>query len=88
MLVLHALAKSLLGSRDFYQGLLNGLPALRRLPVLIIWGMKDSAFKPYQLARWQQLLPDAAVARVADAGHWPHEEDPRGVIEAIERFLN
>jgi haloalkane dehalogenase len=88
VLVLHALARSLLGSRDFYQGLLNGLPALQRLPVLIIWGMKDSAFKPYQLARWQQLLPDAAVVTLADAGHWPHEEDPQRVIEAIERFLN
>ena len=88
LLVLHALAKSLLGSRDFYQGLLNGLPALRRLPVLIIWGMKDSAFKPYQLARWQQLLPEAAVARLDEAGHWPHEEDPSRVIEEIARFLN
>lgn len=86
--VLHALAKSLLGSRDFYQTLLNGVPALRRLPVLIIWGMKDSAFKPYQLARWEQLLPGAAVARVADAGHWPHEEDPQRVIEEIGRFMN
>ena len=79
---------SLLGSRDFYQGLLNGLPALRRLPVLIIWGMKDRAFKPHQLARWQHELPDAAVVTLADAGHWPHEEDPRRVIEEIGRFLN
>ena len=88
VLVLHTLAKSLLGSRDFYQGLLNGLPALRRLPVLIRWGMKDSAFKPHQLARWQHELPDAAVVTLADAGHWPHEEDPRRVIEEIGRFLN
>jgi haloalkane dehalogenase len=86
--VLHALAKSLLGSRAFYQNVLDGIGALRRRPVLIVWGMKDSAFKPYQLARWQQLLPEATVAPLAGAGHWPHEEDPRGVIEAIERFLH
>ena len=68
MLVLHALARSLPGSRDFHQGLLNGLPAL--------------------LDRWQQLLPDAVVARLAGAGHWLHEEDPPRVIEEIARFLH
>jgi haloalkane dehalogenase len=86
--VLHALAVSLLGSRAHYQSLLDRLARLQRMPVLIVWGMKDSAFKPYQLDRWQRLLPDADVVRLADAGHWPHEEEPRRVVEAIERFLN
>ena len=52
VLVLHALAKSLLGSRAHYQSLLERIGALRNLPVLIAWGMKDSAFKPYQLERF------------------------------------
>jgi haloalkane dehalogenase len=87
VLVLHALARALLGSRAHYQSLLDRLGDLRRLPVLIVWGMKDSAFKPYQLERWQSLLPDATVARIDGAGHWPHEEEPARVIEAIARFL-
>lgn len=87
VLVLHALAKSLLGSRAHYQSLLDGIATLRRIPVLIVWGMKDSAFQPYQLERWQALLPEAQVARLADAGHWPHEEDPARVVAEIERFL-
>ena len=87
VLVLHTLAKALLGSRAHYQWLLDRLGALRRIPVLIVWGMKDSAFQPYQLARWQSLLPHATVARIEDAGHWPHEEEPAQVIAAIERFL-
>ncbi len=57
--VLHALAKSLLGSRAHYQALLDRIDALRRVPVLIIWGMKDTAFQPYQLERWRSLLPNA-----------------------------
>ena len=88
LLVLHALARSLLGSREHYRGVLTGMPALRRLPVLIVWGMKDTALKPAQLARWQQLLPGATVAKLAAAGHWPHEEDPHRVIEEIGRFMN
>lgn len=87
VLVLHALAKALLGSRAHYQSLLDALPSMR-VPALVLWGMKDSAFKPYQLARWQALLPSATIIRLDQAGHWPHEEEPARVIEAIERFLN
>lgn len=87
ILVLHALARALLGSRAHYQSLLDRIDALRRVPVLIVWGMKDTAFRPYQLERWRSLLPHAAVARIDGAGHWPHEEEPARVIEAIERFL-
>jgi haloalkane dehalogenase len=85
--VLHALAKSLLGSRAHYQSLLDRIDALRRLPALIIWGLKDSAFKPYQLERWRTLLPDARVVTIDEAGHWPHEEAPGVVIDAIESWL-
>ena len=57
------------------------------IPVLIVWGLKDSAFQPYQLARWQSLLPHATVTTIDAAGHWPHEEEPALVIAAFQRFL-
>ena len=85
--VLYALAKALLGSRAHYQSLLDRLAALRQVPVLIVWGMKDSAFQPYQLERWRGLLPEAQVVELRGAGHWPHEEEPAAVIAAIESFL-
>lgn len=85
--VLHTLANALLGSRAHYQSLLDRLGALRQMPVLIIWGMKDTAFQPYQLERWRALVPNAVVVAVPGAGHWPHEEEPAAVIAAIERFL-
>jgi haloalkane dehalogenase len=87
VLVLHAMAKSLLGSRAHYQWLLDRIGALRRMPVLIVWGMKDSAFQPYQLERWQSLLPDAQVVKIEGAGHWPHEEEPGRVSDALARFV-
>ena len=87
VLVLHALARALLGSRAHYQSLLERIERLRDVPVLIVWGMKDSAFPPYQLERWQRLLPTAQVAKIEGAGHWPHEEEPGRVIAAIEGFL-
>jgi haloalkane dehalogenase len=87
VLVLHALAKSLLGSRAHYQSLLDRIERLSGLPVLIVWGLKDSAFQPYQLERWRRLLPNAQLETIEGAGHWPHEEEPARVAAAIERFL-
>jgi haloalkane dehalogenase len=87
ILVLHALAKSLLGSNDFFASLWRDAERLRRYPTLIVWGLKDSAFPPYQLERWRRLLPPARVVALEDAGHWPHEEDPARVIREIQSFL-
>jgi haloalkane dehalogenase len=86
-LVLHALARAINGSRDFYQQLWTRVGRLRQLPVLVIWGMKDTAFKPHQLDRWVSALPGATVVRLADAGHWPHEEVPDAVIDAIRGWM-
>jgi haloalkane dehalogenase len=68
--VLYPLAQSLLGSRRHLQSLLDRLSVLRALPVLIVWGMKDSAFRPYQLERWRTLLPNAGwpPSTVPDTG--------------------
>jgi haloalkane dehalogenase len=85
--VLHPLAKALLDSRAHYQSLLDRIGALRDLPVTIIWGCRDSAFKPYQLERWRVLLPSATVVEIAEAGHWPHEEAPEQVIAAMQAAL-
>lgn len=85
--VLHALAKALLDSRAHYQSLLDRIGRLADRPVTIVWGMKDTAFKPYQLDRWRSLLPGATVVELAGAGHWPHEEEPAHVAEAIRAAL-
>jgi haloalkane dehalogenase len=85
--VLHALAKALLDSQDFYADLWHDAERLRRLPSLMVWGLKDSALPPAFLDRWRALLPDARVAALEHAGHWPHEEDPARVIAEIEAFL-
>jgi haloalkane dehalogenase len=85
--VLHALARAMLGSRDFYLSLWSRANRLRDLPVLIVWGLKDSAFTPAVLAKWRERLPGATVVELADAGHWPHEEQPGDVVAAIAGWL-
>jgi haloalkane dehalogenase len=85
--VLHALARALKGSRDFYADLWRRADRLKDVPVLIVWGLKDSAFKPSLLAKWRGRLPHATVVELPAAGHWPHEEAPEAVIDAITRWL-
>lgn len=87
VLVLWPLARALLASSAFYGKLCSQIDTLRAIPTSIIWGLKDSAFRPDQLERWRKELPDAAVLALENAGHWPHEEAPAEVAEVIAAFL-
>lgn len=81
--VLFALATSLRGSSAFFDGLWHRRAGLARVPMSIVWGMKDTAFGPAILARWTDAFPHAHVTRLADAGHWPHEEQPTATADAV-----
>jgi haloalkane dehalogenase len=85
--VLWALARSLLGSSAFFDALWRERDKLANRPALIVWGMKDSAFRPNQLDRWRTALPGATVVEIENAGHWPHEEEPDRVVAALKDFL-
>ena len=82
-LVLFALAKALLGSSAFYQRLWDRRQNLSRVPMTIVWGVRDSAFVPAMLDRWINTFPHAKVARIEGAGHWPHEEQPQEFLRAL-----
>ena len=86
-LVLWPLARAILGSSSYYDSLWAQRDRLHDIPALIIWGMRDRAFRPSQLARWRTALPHARTVELRDAGHWPHEEAPERVREEVERFL-
>jgi haloalkane dehalogenase len=81
--VLFALARALAGSSAYYQGLWERRAALAGVPATVLWGMKDSALGPHLLERWAGFLPHAGVVRLADAGHWPHEEVPEEFVASL-----
>ncbi|HEX9565344.1 MAG TPA: alpha/beta fold hydrolase [Gemmatimonadaceae bacterium] len=87
VLVLWPLAHALLGSSAFYADLASRASALSSIPTRIIWGMRDTAFRPKQLERWRRLLPQANVIELDQAGHWPHEEAPSEVAQLVAEFL-
>jgi len=85
--VLWPLARALLGSSTYYERLWSTRERLREIPVLIVWGAKDSAFPPHNLERWTAALPHATVVELP-VGHWPHEEAPDDVLAAVRRFAS
>jgi pimeloyl-ACP methyl ester carboxylesterase len=58
-------------------------PQLRRwlprmhVPTLLIWGRHDRIIPPGVAGEWQQLLPDARLEIIDDAGHLLLDESPR-----------
>ncbi len=85
--VLWPLAHALLGSTAYYDSLWQRRGRLRDVPTLVVWGTRDPAFKPHQLARWRTVVPHARVLELP-VGHWPHEEAPDAVTAAVREFLN
>ncbi|HVU52566.1 MAG TPA: alpha/beta fold hydrolase [Polyangia bacterium] len=85
--VLYALALALTGSAAHYDGLWQRRAALAAIPSLVVWGLKDSAFRPRQLARGREALPHARVVELPGAGHWPQEEEPAAVLAALRDFV-
>ena len=85
--VLFALARALLASGSFYEGLWARRARLNGVPLQLVWGMRDSAFRPYLLERWQRTFPHAQTVEVKDAGHWPHEEEPAAVVGALRQVI-
>ncbi len=65
----------------------RGLAQFRDRPALVIWGGKDFCFNDTFLARWRVELPQAAVHRIADAGHYVLEDAAEEVVPRIVAFL-
>jgi len=85
--VLWPLARAILGSSSYYEALWAQRERLRGRRALIVWGMRDPAFQPRQLARWKEVLPEARVVELTASGHWPQEEEPDRVVGEMHAFL-
>jgi pimeloyl-ACP methyl ester carboxylesterase len=65
----------------------QGLAQFRDRPALIVWGGRDFCFDDSFLARWREILPQAQVRRIADAGHYVLEDAHEEVVPLITEFL-
>jgi len=84
---LRALVRAIHGSDEWVGSLWEERERLRDLPALVVWGMKDPAFPPRYLARWEDLFTRARIERLAGVGHYPHEESAEQVLRLLEAFV-
>ncbi len=57
-----------------------------RLPTLLLWGERDRVVRPEYGEGWRRCLPDARLELIADAGHFPHWEQPDAFAARIAAF--
>ena len=57
------------------------------VPVLVIWGMSDTALRPCQLDGLEALVPQLTLVKVPEAGHFVPWEAPEAVNRAIRDWL-
>ncbi len=60
---------------------------IQNIPTLVLWGMKDIAFREKELKRWVGLFANCEVHEYMDAGHYIQEEKHTEAIPAIKAFL-
>ncbi len=80
------LAREVSESSDWLRGLWERSDHLVDKEVLLVWGMRDIAFRERELDRWIERFPAATVKRL-DAGHYVQEEAPDSLIEAMEELF-
>lgn len=81
--------KQILAARPLLARLARDVPAtLGAKPALLVWGMKDLAFKPQPLLpRMQATFPDNVTVELPHAKHYIQEDAPGEIAQAItERF--
>ena len=57
------------------------------MPTLVIWGLRDRALLPVQLAALHEVVADLRTCATADAGHFIPWEYPEFVVSAIGDFI-
>lgn len=82
-----AFAKSLLNDQDWFQKLWENRQAISNKPTLFIWGMKDPIIIPAYLEKFQSGFSNSATVHLETCGHFPQEEEPEIVANAIDDFL-
>ena len=56
-------------------------------PTLVIWGENDGLTKPAYGRAYAKLIPGAKFETIAQAGHFPHIEQPAAFAKVLHGFL-
>lgn len=60
----------------------------QRLPLLVVWGDRDTVIPAHHAALTAAVVPHARVEIFAGAGHFPFRTDPRRFVDLLLEFLD
>lgn len=81
---------------NYYRAALRGGGAMRQrrlgyptisIPTLVIWGLQDHALGHQNLDGLNDVVSDLTMVRIADAGHFVHEDKPEQVTREMLIWL-
>ena len=58
------------------------------VPTQIIWGAQDRVVSVDYARHWQQAIPNARMAVIDNAGHYPQIEQPEEFVRTVEQFVS
>jgi pimeloyl-ACP methyl ester carboxylesterase len=64
----------------------SAMAALRK-PALVVWGAKDPFISVEYAERQREFFDVQDVVILPESGHWPFQDDPRSVEQAVLPFL-
>ncbi len=82
---------------NYYRAALRGGGAFRQrqlgfpvitIPTLVVWGLQDHALVAQNLDGLSNCATDLTVVKVADAGHFVHEDKPEQVTREVLTWLH
>ncbi len=82
-----ALPGYIVGASEWLTSLWQDRAAFAAKPALVLWGLKDIAFRRKELERWKSALLDVEVHELEDCGHFVAEEVPGRVVEVRRSFM-
>ena len=82
-----ALPGCIVGASRWLLSIWEDRAAFADKPALVLWGLKDIAFRRQELERWKSALTNVEAHEFEDCGHYLPEEAPDGVVAALRRFM-
>ena len=79
--------KEIIGSTKWLNELWSQKDKISKKPALILWGMRDIAFREEELKKWEELLTNHTTRTFKDVGHFVQEELGAGICPLVENFI-
>ena len=77
----------IVGASDWLRSIWADRAAFVDKPALLLWGLRDIAFRRQELERWKSELTEFELHEFADCGHFLAEEAPDRVGSALRDFM-